>query len=83
MDSVEVRVRRLIAGLQGVPESKITASSVFKDMKMDSLDVAELVIAMEIEFGLDKIPDDQFGDVLMSLRTVSDVVKLLAAKGIR
>ncbi len=47
-----------------VPEAKLS-----DDLKIDSLDAVELVMAIEEEMGV-KIPDEELGN----LKTVSDII---------
>lgn len=58
--------------------AEITESTRFKeDLNADSLDLFELVMALEDEFGIE-IPSED----LESLVTVGDVLEYLAAKGV-
>ena len=74
------RVRAVVCKELNVNESEVNEGASFtEDLGADSLDVVELVMALEEEFGID-IPDD----ALPSLRSVRDVCagvqKLLAAR---
>ena len=61
--------------LQGV---EITEDTSFKDdLGADSLDLFELVMAFEEEFGIEMPQDD-----LENIETVGDVIKLLKNSGI-
>jgi len=61
--------------LQGV---EITEDTSFKDdLGADSLDLFELVMAFEEEFGIEMPQDD-----LENIETVGDVIKLLKETGI-
>jgi len=61
--------------LQGV---EITEETSFKDdLGADSLDLFELVMAFEEEFGIEMPQDD-----LENIETVGDVIKLLKDTGI-
>ncbi len=52
MASVEERVKTIVANLLGVDEDHITSSSHFRnDLEADSLDLVELIMAFEEEFG--------------------------------
>ena len=67
------KVQALIAELIGLDKSKITESSDFiVDLKADSLDIVQMLIAMENEFGV------EFDDEEMhNIKTVGDVVAYL------
>ena len=62
----------------GFDDKDITADTSFKeDLGVDSLDLFELVMAFEEEFGLE-IPSEDLNDLL----TIQDVADYLAAHGI-
>lgn len=62
----------------GFDDKDITADTSFKeDLGVDSLDLFELVMAFEEEFGLE-IPSEDLNDLL----TIQDVADYLAAYGI-
>ena len=76
MSSLEQKVSKIIAEQLNVEEEKIKPSASFiNDLGADSLDIVELVMAMEEEFGLD-IPDQD----AEGLKTVGDVLKYLKDK---
>ncbi len=73
MASVFDRIKSKVAHQLGVEEGSITpASSFVEDLGADSLDVVELVMALEEEFGIE-IPDDQ----AEKITTVGDAVKFI------
>ncbi len=75
MDVFE-KVRNIIAEKLGVESTKITESSSFiDDLGADSLDVVDVVMAFEDEFGV-KVDDED----LEKFSTVGDVVKYLNDK---
>lgn len=52
MASIEDRVKGIVVELLGVEEDKvITAASFREDLEADSLDLVELIMAFEEEFG--------------------------------
>lgn len=54
-------------------EDKVTMDSdIMEDFEADSLDVVDLVMSIEDEFGLE-VPDDQ----IENFRTVGDVVRYI------
>ena len=56
--SVEDKVKSIIAEQLGVETSEVTQSASFTDdLGADSLDIVELVMAFEEEFGIE-IPDE-------------------------
>jgi len=69
----EVIVRELV-----VPESQVTEDATFDgDLKADSLDVVELVMALEDEFDLE-IPEEDAEQI----KSVGDAVRYLEKQGV-
>ncbi len=67
------RVRSIIAELLGVDGSEIKIDSRFReDLKADSLDLVEMIMAIEEEFG-GEISDEEAQKIL----TVGDAVKYI------
>ncbi len=70
---LETRVKEIIADQLGVEIEKLRDDAHFvQDLGADSLDVVELVMAFEEEFGIE-IPDED----AEKIRTVGDVIKYL------
>lgn len=75
--AIEPRIKKIIEEQLGVEGDRIKPEASFiDDLGADSLDIVELVMAMEEEFDLE-IPDED----AEKLRTVSDVTKYLQEKG--
>lgn len=67
------KVKEVIVEQLGVSEEQVVASATFMDdLGADSLDLFELVMAFEDEFGV-KIPSEE----LESIKTVDDAVKYI------
>ena len=63
-------IKTIVAENLGVEEDSITMESSFKDdLKADSLDLFEMVMALEENYGIE-IPTDDLGP----LETVADVI---------
>lgn len=74
MESVEQRVKKIVAEQLGVNESDIKNESTFvDDLGADSLDTVELVMALEEEFECE-IPDDE-AEKITSVQQAIDYVK--------
>lgn len=59
MDNIEQRVKKIVAEQLGIAEGDIkNESSFIDDCGADSLDMVELVMALEDEFGTE-IPDEE------------------------
>ena len=74
MDSeVFARIRDYLADQLEVEPEKITPDSdIMSDFEADSLDIVDMVMTLEDEFGIE-VPDD----AIESLRTVGDVVNFV------
>ena len=67
----------LIAEQFAIDTDEISMDSSFvDDLGADSVDLVELVMAMEEEFEIDEIPEED----LLTLKTVGDCVRYLTAK---
>jgi len=72
------RVKEVIVRELAVPESQVTEEATFDgDLKADSLDVVELIMALEDEFDLE-IPEED----AERITTVGAVVRYLEEKGV-
>ncbi len=72
------RVKEVIVRDLSVPESEVTEDATFEgDLKADSLDVVELVMALEEEFDIE-IPEED----AEKIKTVGDAVRYLEQKGV-
>jgi len=70
------RVKKVTVEKLSVKEEEVTPESSFtEDLGADSLDVVELVMALEDEFGTE-IPDDEVG----AIKTVGDAVDYISKK---
>ena len=71
--SIFDRVKTIIVDQLGAEESEVTMEASFvDDLGADSLDIVELVMALEEEFDLE-IPDDE----AEKIRTVGEAVKYI------
>ncbi len=76
MSSNEEKVITIVAEKLGVDRADITPDSVFiDDLGADSLDLVELIMAMEEEFGFEIADEDA-----EKLRTVGDVINFIKAR---
>lgn len=67
------KVKEIIIDQLGVDEEQVTLNSSFvDDLGADSLDIVELVMALEEEFDI-QIPDEE----AEKIRTVGDAVKFI------
>ncbi len=74
--NIEAKVKSIIADQLGVGEDEIKPESSFiEDLGADSLDIVELVMAMEEEFEVE-IPDEEAENI----KTVGDAINYINTK---
>ena len=72
------KIKEIVADSLNVDAATLTEETSFKDdLGADSLDLFELVMALEEEYSIE-IPSDDLTDLL----TVGDVVEYLKTKGV-
>lgn len=68
-------VAEILVDQLDVDKDKVTMeASIIDDLGADSLDVVDLIMSLEEEFGIE-IPDDQ----VENMKTVGDIVKYIEA----
>jgi acyl carrier protein len=73
--AVEKKVKEIVAEQLGKDANEVTNEASFiDDLGADSLDIVELVMAMEDEFGIE-IPDEE----AEKIKTVKDVIEYIKA----
>lgn len=70
--SVLDKVKSIVVEQLGVDEEEINLETSFAELNADSLDIVELIMALEEEFDLD-IPDEE----AEKIRTVGDAVNFI------
>lgn len=66
------KVKSIVVDQLGVDEEDVTLETSFEELNADSLDIVELIMALEEEFDLD-IPDEE----AEKIRTVGDAVNYI------
>ena len=75
MSEIASRVKTIIVDKLGVDENQVTEAAAFTtDLGADSLDVVELLMAIEDEFDVE-IPDEE----IENIKTIGDLVKYIEA----
>lgn len=70
--NIEEKVISIVSEVLGIESEKITSADTFDDLYVDSLDLVEIIIECEQEFGY-PIKDDK----VQNLKTVGDLVNLI------
>jgi acyl carrier protein len=72
------QVRNVIVQTLDVPEAKVTEDATFDgDLSFDSLDIVELIMALEEKFDID-IPEED----AEKIQNVGDAVRYLESQGV-
>lgn len=66
------KIRNIIADQLGVDVNEITESTTFEDLGVDSLDLFQILISLEEEFGVE-IPNEDAENI----KTIQDVVNYI------
>ena len=70
------KIRQLLSEQLNIPADKITLESrVIEDLGADSLDVVEMLMALEDNFNISVSDEESVG-----LKTIGDIVKLIDSK---
>jgi len=72
---IYAKVKKMISEQLGVEESEIAKETSFEDLDADSLDIVELVMALEEEFSLE-IADEE----VEKIKSVGDVVRYIETR---
>lgn len=76
---VEERIKEIIVEQLGVAEEEVIPEASFlDDLGADSLDLVELVMAIEEEFGLE-IPDDD----VEKMQTIQDAISYVEERAVK
>ena len=70
------KLAALLSEQFGVDVDSITMDTSFEDLGADSLDIVEMTIAVEEEFGLEDMDEED----LSGISTVADLVRYLKSK---
>ena len=84
MATILERVQSVVADKLSVEESEVKSESSFtEDLNADSLDLVELIMAFEEEFGNDETPIEISDDDAESITTVQKAIDYLKDKGVQ
>ncbi|MCL4253181.1 MAG: acyl carrier protein [Anaerolineae bacterium] len=75
-DSVEERVKKIVVDLLGVDEDRVVPSANFRtDLEADSLDLVELIMAFEEQFGGEITDEDA-----QKIQTVGQAIEYIQTR---
>ncbi|NMD43310.1 MAG: acyl carrier protein [Firmicutes bacterium] len=73
--NVEDKVKEIVSEQLEVPLESLTVETTFEEIDADSLDIVELVMALEEEFDLE-ISDQEIEDI----QTLGDIINFIEKK---
>ena len=83
MATLMERVQEIVADKLSVDESEVVADASFmEDLNADSLDLVELIMAFEEEFGSDDNPIEISDEDAEGITTVQQAIDYLKDKGV-
>ncbi len=75
-ENIEQRVKDIIVKQLSVTPEQLTPTAGFQtDLKADSLDLVEMIMAFEDEFGIASIPEDKAAGI----KTLGDAIEHIKA----
>ena len=76
MSSIDERVKKIVAEQLGVKEEEVqTEASFVEDLGADSLDAVELVVQLQVYFGVEIKNIEEGRPALQSINTLAQFVK--------
>lgn len=83
MASIVERVQKVVADRLSVDEADVVPGAMLaEDLEADSLDLVELIMALEEEFTTDDNPVEISDEDAERIRSVQDIINYVAEKGI-
>jgi acyl carrier protein len=73
MSNTEQEVFEVVSSVLGLELEQVDLTSSFQDLGADSIDVVEVVIAIEDKFGVD-VPDEK-AEQIMSIKQLVDCIE--------
>ncbi|MFA5316611.1 MAG: acyl carrier protein [Dehalococcoidales bacterium] len=75
MSAVEEKVKEIIIKIVRKPELDFTPTTTFKDMEADSLDIVQILVALEDTYDIEIIDED-----LQEIANMGDFVAYIESK---
>ncbi len=83
MASILERVQKVVADRLSVDEADVVPEAMLaEDLEADSLDLVELIMALEEEFTTDDTPVEISDEDAEKIRSVQDIIDYVGEKGI-
>ena len=83
MASILERVQKVVADRLSVDEADVVPEAMLaEDLEADSLDLVELIMALEEEFTTDDTPVEISDEDAEKIRSVQDIIDYVGQKGI-
>lgn len=83
MASIVERVQKVVADRLSVDEADVVPGAMLaEDLEADSLDLVELIMALEEEFTTDDNPVEISDEDAEKIRSVQDIITYVTGKGI-
>ena len=77
MTNTDERIKHIVANVLGIDEDQVVPEATFQDdLGADSLDVVEVIIALEQEFGID-IPDERAEKIVSVQNAIDSINEVL------
>ena len=76
MCSSDLKIAKILAEQFGVAADNISMDTSFEDLGADSLDVVEVTMALDEEFGIGELSEDD----MSGITSVADLVRFVSGK---
>ena len=77
--SVEETVKKIVTRIVRKQEGEFTPTATFKDLKADSLDVVQILVAVEDEYDIE-IPDEELQNATDMESFIACIERIVAKK---
>lgn len=78
--SVEETVKKIVTKIVRKPDANFTSTATFKDLEADSLDIVQILVALEDTFNIE-IQDEELQNVTNMAEFVAYIERKVAEKG--
>ncbi|MEE8353168.1 MAG: acyl carrier protein [Dehalococcoidales bacterium] len=78
--SVEADLKRIVSRIVRKPDLDFTPTATFKDFEADSLDIVQILVAVEDEYDIE-IQDEALQDIGTMADFIAHIEKKVAEKG--